>query len=537
MTAVLDTQFAGLADADDATYNMAVELMLGDIHELRANAKGKARAGSVTDAQLSLGMFEQELRNATTIAADRRLTESIQRAIQTDANAITSANRQEQMERHDHDVAVALAHNRPIPPMPTFPADTPANHGVQFLSSIPTPQQPNKRHREDETPANEDAGVGDHGMAPPSAKRRKEDSFEEKPTQVTQPSSPDPRCGFFPSGDDEDDLCIALGLQARDEASGHEQDPEHDEEDICMALGLRNSGVGESSAWAASRPQPQTLRPCISCMDDKPTNELVKTPCEHEFCHDCVRRLFDSAITDESLFPARCCSTEIPLDDLQPVLGVDRLQKYKDKKIEYETTNRTYCHRTECGVFIPLGFIEDDRALCPKCHVETCIHCKKQTHPDNCPEDHELQRVVNMGEDNGWKQCIKCKSMIELTIGCYHMTCRCKHQFCYLCGVEWKKCRCPQWDEARLVDRAREIDQRGNPNNGAQLANRDANAQPRVNGIVDHLRYHHNCRHQHWRRQRGRNQCEGCDVQLPFYMFECTQCHVIACKNCRFHRF
>ncbi|KAI1268983.1 hypothetical protein F5Y18DRAFT_439539 [Xylariaceae sp. FL1019] len=30
-------------------------------NELRANAKGKERAGSVTDAQLSLGLFEQEL--------------------------------------------------------------------------------------------------------------------------------------------------------------------------------------------------------------------------------------------------------------------------------------------------------------------------------------------------------------------------------------------------------------------------------------------------------------------------------------------
>ncbi|KAI0156592.1 hypothetical protein GGR57DRAFT_463908 [Xylariaceae sp. FL1272] len=540
MAAVLDTQFAGLAGADDATYNMAVELMLSDLQELRSSAKGKQRAGDVTDAEASLTIFENELRRASTMAADRRLTASIQRAIQTDANAITSANRQEQMERHDHEVAMAIAHNRPIPPMPKFPADTPANNDVQFVSSRPTPQRPNKRARETSparAPVNEEAGVGSNGTTSSQAKkRRKEEGSDKKPTQATPAKSTAPGYGFFPSGDDEDDMCIAVGLQSIRDGE-YENDVENDEDDISAAMGFQHFRKGESSAWAASRPQPETRRSCTSCMDDKPANELVKAQCEHEYCHDCIRRLFESAIADETLFPARCCSKEIPPDNLQPVLGADRLQEYKDKKIEYETVNRTYCHRPDCAVFIPLGYIEDDRALCPKCHVETCVHCKKQAHPGNCPEDHELQRVVHMGEDNGWKHCSKCKSLIELTMGCYHITCRCKHQFCYLCGVEWKKCLCPQWDEDRLLNRAREIDRRDNPNNGAQHANQDANAQHRVNGIVDNLRQGHECQHNNWRRRRGRHVCEGCNAQLPFFIFECAQCNIIACKSCRFNRF
>lgn len=46
--------------------------------------------------------------------------------------------------------------------------------------------------------------------------------------------------------------------------------------------------------------------------------------------------------------------------------------------------------------------------------------------------------------------------MIELTTGCFHMTCRCKTQFCYLCSSPWKTCQCPRWDEQRLVTRAEE---------------------------------------------------------------------------------
>ncbi|KAI5987408.1 hypothetical protein F5J12DRAFT_728428, partial [Pisolithus orientalis] len=40
--------------------------------------------------------------------------------------------------------------------------------------------------------------------------------------------------------------------------------------------------------------------------------------------------------------------------------------------------------------------------------------------------------------------------LIDLNMGYYHMTCRCRTEFCYLYGAPWKVCRCPQWDECRL---------------------------------------------------------------------------------------
>jgi hypothetical protein len=39
---------------------------------------------------------------------------------------------------------------------------------------------------------------------------------------------------------------------------------------------------------------------------------------------------------------------------------------------------------------------------------------------------------------------------VELSTGCFHMTCRCKAQFCYLCAARWKSCACVQWNERRL---------------------------------------------------------------------------------------
>ncbi|KAK8008489.1 hypothetical protein PG991_011040 [Apiospora marii] len=42
-----------------------------------------------------------------------------------------------------------------------------------------------------------------------------------------------------------------------------------------------------------------------------------------------------------------------------------------------------------------------------------------------------------MGEKSGWRRCYKCRNLVELNQGCTHITCRCKAQFCYICGAVW----------------------------------------------------------------------------------------------------
>jgi hypothetical protein len=65
--------------------------------------------------------------------------------------------------------------------------------------------------------------------------------------------------------------------------------------------------------------------------------------------------------------------------------------------------------------------------------------CKRNAHPvgKDCPEDWELEAVLKMGEKSGWRRCYKCRTLVELSQGCTHMTCRCKAQFCYICGAVW----------------------------------------------------------------------------------------------------
>lgn len=96
---------------------------------------------------------------------------------------------------------------------------------------------------------------------------------------------------------------------------------------------------------------------------------------------------------------------------------------------------------------------------CVKCSKHFCINCKvpwhngmscyeyKRCNPYPRPEDAKFQFLARQ---RLWRQCVKCNQMIELSEGCYHMTCRCGHQFCYTCGAPWlnKKatCNCPLFD-------------------------------------------------------------------------------------------
>jgi hypothetical protein len=92
------------------------------------------------------------------------------------------------------------------------------------------------------------------------------------------------------------------------------------------------------------------------------------------------------------------------------------------------------------------------------CEMTTCGSCRSrhQGFTHRCTPDVDTEQVLTLSHASGWARCPGCAQMIELNMGCFHMTCRCKTEFCYLCKALWKSCRCPQWDEARLLATAAE---------------------------------------------------------------------------------
>ena len=222
-------------------------------------------------------------------------------------------------------------------------------------------------------------------------------------------------------------------------ANGRTQNSTHDNELIETLEHLYVNGIGntesdsdsttaldqpEGSAWAASRQvnRAQHRRPCDVCSDQKHFTELYKAPCRHEYCRDCLSHLFRDSMVDESLFPPRCCKQPMPVDECQVYLDAEMARQFRDKALEFSTPNRTYCHNTSCGIFIPPVNYENTTAHCSKCYEETCITCKGASHGGDCPYDEQLQQALQLARDEGWQRCQNCRGMVELHTGCNHMT-------------------------------------------------------------------------------------------------------------------
>ncbi|CAG7559924.1 unnamed protein product [Fusarium equiseti] len=204
-------------------------------------------------------------------------------------------------------------------------------------------------------------------------------------------------------------------------------------------------------------PAPETKQ-CIVCGDDHPATATLETLCSHNWCQGCLVDYVERAMGDESLFPPKCCNQAIPVESSALISEVV-LERFQVKTIEFETVDRTYCNDTACSTFISPQSIEAGAGIarCSRCEKQTCTSCKKEWHEGVCPQDEETQVILRLGEQEGWRRCGECKHLIQRNTGCYHITCRCTHQFCYLCGAEWKTCSCPRMNEVGLLGRPAQI--------------------------------------------------------------------------------
>ncbi|KAG8216599.1 hypothetical protein J3R82DRAFT_6785 [Butyriboletus roseoflavus] len=246
--------------------------------------------------------------------------------------------------------------------------------------------------------------------------------------------------------------------------------------------GPTNAGTAAPRTRVVNRP---TGHDCVICQDAIHGAE-VRAPCGHYYDIGCITDLFQSATRDETLYPPRCCRQNIPFPQVQPHLSQTLITTFQQKQVEFGTLKRVYCSSPTCSRFLgPIseGIFASKVYTCPApgCARRTCGRCREQHSGDwthVCRPDADATEVLALSNASGWARCPGCSQMIELHLGCFHMTCRCRTEFCYLCRARWKTCGCPQWDERRLLAVAEErVDaQLGVPRDRG--ARRDAPAVP-----------------------------------------------------------
>lgn len=179
-----------------------------------------------------------------------------------------------------------------------------------------------------------------------------------------------------------------------------------------------NDGINEPHPISGYAPKHH----CCACTGEFAKYAVARAPCGHYYCHDCLKYLFTRSLTDETLFPPRCCRQPIPAEEHPLVLPPRLLREFQARKVEMETVDRTYWHVPVCGKFIPPQNIRHQVGRCVACDVQTCSVCKAAVHVGDCPEDPATKALNSTAAQNGWRGCNNCHRIVEFVSGCNHIS-------------------------------------------------------------------------------------------------------------------
>ncbi|KAI4227472.1 MAG: hypothetical protein L6R36_002373 [Xanthoria steineri] len=213
-------------------------------------------------------------------------------------------------------------------------------------------------------------------------------------------------------------------------------------------------------------PAPEKRVECLTCLSSYPVSRTAHLACNHRMCHACLRRIFTLSVSDPQHMPPKCCTADhIPLKHVERLFDLKFKKKWNLKYQEYTTKNRLYCPARGCGEWIKPANIHVDTTgganagkkygKCGRCRTRVCVACNGRWHASRtCPRDDATKQFIEIAKKEGWQRCYNCSATVELKEGCNHMTCRCKAEFCMICGVKWKGCDCP-WFNYQTVEQDR----------------------------------------------------------------------------------
>jgi hypothetical protein len=94
-----------------------------------------------------------------------------------------------------------------------------------------------------------------------------------------------------------------------------------------------------------------------------------------------------------------------------------------------------------CGATVAVDELVADKVgtvVCPGCPISYCLRCRNP---------HALNPTVNVCEQteaftlamHQVVSCPRCAVAVSRDLGCNHMTCVCRHEFCYICLDDWRR--------------------------------------------------------------------------------------------------
>lgn len=184
---------------------------------------------------------------------------------------------------------------------------------------------------------------------------------------------------------------------------------------------------------------------CAICWTE--AENPIHTKCGHTYCSDCFETFaFSGGKAGADGFSIRCegdassCKTVLTLDELEEHLSPQSFDEVLEASFDFYLRRRPeifhYCPTADCGQVYRTsksGVV----FACPKCMRTVCTSCHASHQGKTCAEHKYLLSDAHWEEVKGKlgiKECPKCKTAIEKTYGCDHMTCGgCGTHICWRC--------------------------------------------------------------------------------------------------------
>ena len=231
------------------------------------------------------------------------------------------------------------------------------------------------------------------------------------------------------------------------------------------------TGGGSSSSSSGKQAAPGGCVCCPICLEAITRDSLspasfVLSCCMAEFCYACLQTYVDtSALSNRRpVCPSPSCRQLIGLEECRSLCGsegtLDRLETLQAEEA-LAGVRKIYCPHKECSAMMILdeppagragagaGSISgvSDQQQCVRCHRGFCCSCNVPWHTNlTCAQygalpanerSNEDRQLLDLAGQRSWQRCPQCSAVIELREGCNHITCVCKHEFCYKCGKVW----------------------------------------------------------------------------------------------------
>ncbi|KAF5342952.1 hypothetical protein D9758_014944 [Tetrapyrgos nigripes] len=222
---------------------------------------------------------------------------------------------------------------------------------------------------------------------------------------------------------------------------------------------------------------------CLVCTEAVSPLTSFKAPCGHHYCPSCLEGFVNASLKDDNIFPPQCCRKPLPLGLLSPNdtslswpspsssnvclnlnANIKLIHSLSEKTRERSVPikDRIYCPVPQCSVFLGsltiLRAYHDDSSLCTchSCGMIICLRCTQPYHRGKTCTHFSSSasasasaalaaenQLKSLAKEKKWQTCPGCSALVERSMGCPHMACRCGTQFCYGCGVDWREgCRC-----------------------------------------------------------------------------------------------